>query len=362
MSAMRISIAMIGHNTLPIGGFNMHFNYANLLTNRGHDVTIIFPRWALSKTSWKNHLFTPIWGSLIRLKFGTAVPTFKLDPNVSVKFVPDLSNSSLPNSDILLATSWETSELMREAAHEKGRKFQIVYDYEFWAPAPADMRERMAAALNCGFASISTSGVVHEMLQGIGVTPIAKISGGLDFHSFSRKIPSEGRNPMTVGFAVRRQLCKGTADAIAATTILRNQYGDKLQVRAYGSEKLELPDWIDFVRSPSQSELCDFYNSCAIFIMPSHYEGFGLPGAEALACGAALVTTFNGGSDDYAFPEKTALVVPPKQPQGLAQCVARLLEDDTLRIRLAKAGHQEVQRFQWDHAADALDRLLRTAG
>ena len=67
-----------------------------------------------------------------------------------------------------------------------------------------------------------------------------------------------------------------------------------------------LPDWITYHQAPEQSTLVDdLYNGSRIFLCTSTVEGFGLPALEAMACGAALVTTDNGGADDYAVDAVT---------------------------------------------------------
>jgi glycosyltransferase involved in cell wall biosynthesis len=78
-----------------------------------------------------------------------------------------------------------------------------------------------------------------------------------------------------------------------------------------------------------------------------------------MACGAALVTTSNGGSDDYAIDGETALVSEPDDTTALADNIERLLTDDELRIRLAKQGMQYVREtFDWDRSAGRLETFL----
>ena len=355
---MRISFVLPHHFAGPIGGFHVHYTFANILSARGHDVSILFPRWLVNGSSLKNKLYAPVWGLLTRLRHGTAVPSFNLDPRVKVRFVPDLGDDALPKADILIASAWETAEILRYAGPDKGHKVHIIYDYEFWCTAAPEIRARMAEAFNCGFTSIVTSAAVREMVEECGAAPIALISCGLDFNAFERLVPPEEREPFSVAFPARVDVNKGSLDAVAAVTMLRERHGDRLSVTAFGHKRIPLPNWIEFIENPDQRALCAFYNRSAVFVMPSHFEGFGLPGAEALACGAALVTTFNGGAADYAIPEQTALVVPPRQPEKLAEAIDRLLDDQELRIRLAHAGHAYVQRFQWTIAVDALERVL----
>ncbi len=75
-----------------------------------------------------------------------------------------------------------------------------------------------------------------------------------------------------------------------------------------------------FTLDPDPERLVsDIYDRSRVFVQASHYEGFGFTAVEGMACGAALVTTDNGGSRDYAFHGETALVVPPGDVDGLAE-------------------------------------------
>jgi glycosyltransferase involved in cell wall biosynthesis len=129
----------------------------------------------------------------------------------------------------------------------------------------------------------------------------------------------------------------------------------------FGTELLDapLPDWATFVHEPSPAELVErVYNRCQVFVQPSYYEGFGFTAVEAMACGCALVSTDNGGSEDYAVPGETALVARPGEAGALARHVETLLRDAPLRTRLAAAGAGFVRRFDWDRAAAELEAHL----
>jgi glycosyltransferase involved in cell wall biosynthesis len=110
---------------------------------------------------------------------------------------------------------------------------------------------------------------------------------------------------------------------------------------------------------PQEFIVNEIYNRSRIFLCSSRVEGFGFPCIEAMACGAALVTTANGGSDDYAIHGETALVCEPNDTTAMADYIERLLRDDELRIRLAKQGMEYVrQTFDWDRSAEQLDAFL----
>ncbi|WP_159726021.1 glycosyltransferase family 4 protein [Methylosinus sp. Ce-a6] len=356
---MKISIVLPAYFNGPLGGYHVHYNYANLLQARGHQVCIIFPHTLSLSSDWKERIKSPLWALKTRLQNRPLTPHFKLRDDVQIKFVSDLSGPSLPKADALIATAWQTAELLRYAPDNRGRKFYIVYDYEFWRTVEPATRVRMERTYSIDFEIIATSGAVEAMLTQCGALPRARIPCGIDFDAFGRDVASTDRAPLTLGFPARKKAFKGAADAIVAATLLREIYGDRLHVTAFGSDEIEMPQWISRLRRPSQPNLREFYNNNAVFMVPSHFEGWGLPGCEAMACGAALVTTDNGGSQDYAIADMTALVVPPKEPRVLAAAVNRLFQDPLLRSEIAERGHTFVQQFRWERSADKLERLLQ---
>jgi glycosyltransferase involved in cell wall biosynthesis len=148
-----------------------------------------------------------------------------------------------------------------------------------------------------------------------------------------------------------------------ALEVLRRLHQRRPEVEIVGFGALEpdhpLPDWITYHRAPDQTTLVDdLYNGSRIFLWTSTVEGFGLPALEAMACGAALVTTDNGGSEDYAFAEETALVSQDHEAGALLHMVERLLDHDDDRIRIASAGRRLAAGFTWDRSADRLEQLL----
>ena len=110
---------------------------------------------------------------------------------------------------------------------------------------------------------------------------------------------------------------------------------------------------------PSQPVLRQLYNQAAIFVSPSWAEGWPLPPAEAMACGAADVLTDIGGHQEFAVDGVTASLVPAKQPDALADAVLALCLDRQRRIRLAEAGHNNILTFTWDQATDRLAQIIK---
>ena len=197
------------------------------------------------------------------------------------------------------------------------------------------------------------------MLADAGSGAIATVSCGLDLDRWQpyEEMPS---CELLVGFPLRDEPHKGTNDAFAAAELVRRQIPDARFATFGEATEVTPPPFVERRGRLSPASLCDFYNECAVFLLPSHYEGWGLPAAEAMACGTAVVTTANGGTEDFAEHETTALVVPPAEPPAMAAAVSRLLLDPVLRAALANGGHRRVSQMSWEAATDALVAVLKS--
>jgi len=112
-----------------------------------------------------------------------------------------------------------------------------------------------------------------------------------------------------------------------------------------------------------QARMADTYAAADLFVDAQWHAGWNNPVIEAMACGTPVVCTDIGGVRDFAFHERTALLVPPRDPAALASAITRMIDDAALRERLAAAALSGVDRFDWDRAADEfLDKLYRYSG
>ncbi|WP_198134485.1 glycosyltransferase family 4 protein [Geotalea uraniireducens] len=222
------------------------------------------------------------------------------------------------------------------------------------------VKRRMEETYLAGMRNIVTSPAGDEMLKGCSAGFDAYIPNGIDFSIYKLARGVDSAERLLIGFPTRPEHFKGTEDALRALEIVRSNIGSDLEVWSFGGKCPDyMPDWVAYHERPSDTELCDLYNRSRIFIVPSHYEGWGLPGAEAMACGSALLSTDNVGVRAYAEHGKTALLSQPMDPTSLADNVLRLLRDEALRLQLAWEGHRHIQQFTWERAVTALDSFLR---
>ena len=122
--------------------------------------------------------------------------------------------------------------------------------------------------------------------------------------------------------------------------------------------KLNIEKNINFIHGVSPERLVDSYSSSSIAVVPSIYEGFGLPAAEAMACSIPVISTDGG-----ALPEivgEAGLIVPVKDSEAIASEIQRLLENKSLREGLGKAGRKRIkENFSWDITAEKVALLYQ---
>ncbi|MHB8294683.1 MAG: glycosyltransferase family 4 protein [Acidimicrobiales bacterium] len=118
-------------------------------------------------------------------------------------------------------------------------------------------------------------------------------------------------------------------------------------------ERLGLGDAITFVSGLTDEELAALYATAEAAVVPSLYEGFSLPAAEAMACGVALVASRAGALPEVVGADGDAcLLVDPGDAGYLVTALKRLLGDATLRARLGHNGRRRaMQRFSWSQTA-----------
>jgi alpha-1,3-rhamnosyl/mannosyltransferase len=109
----------------------------------------------------------------------------------------------------------------------------------------------------------------------------------------------------------------------------------------------------------SDTDLIALYRAATVFVYPSHYEGFGLPVLEAMACGCPVVISTDPALVEVAGGSGAAPAVAPDDPAALADAVNPLLEDAALRQQRVAAGFARAAEFSWARTARETLSVLR---
>lgn len=334
------------------------YEVASGLAARGHRVVVLHPRATAPATGLRPWAAARSWPLRVRWRHRPLIPWFPSRPNLKLGLIPDLRPKWFPRADAVIATAWATAEAVRALPEQAGRKLALVQDFEHWSLADDRVRSRIESAFAAPMTLVATGPAVSSMLEAMGRTPIAEIAPGVDPETFGADCAVDRRDPLAVGFPMRTEAFKGARDAIAAIDILRRS-NRPVHAQAFGTlPNPDIPSWLRYTYFPDDGALRTFYNDVSVFLLPSHYEGWGLPALEAMACGAAVVSSDCFGIRPFARHEDTALVVPPRRADLLAAAVARLIDDDTERQAIAARGEVEARGYRWRKAVDVFEEVL----
>ena len=352
---MRIAFVLPGSARKPIGGFKVVYEYANHLVRNGHEVYVVQPR-SIETPATASLRLRHKAGYWVRRISGSHSPAgwFALDESVGLRWRPTLDARYVPDADVVVATSWRTAEIVAQYPKSKGDKWYLIQHLETWSGE----EERVMRTWRLPLRKIVIATWLKDIATDLGEAATV-VPNGMDFQSLGMDETPESRSGRRLMMLHHTLSWKGTADGLEAVARLRDA-GRDVSMTLFGTEAPEgrLPNWVEFHRRPGPALLRRLYNQAGVFVAPSWTEGWGLPASEAMACGAALVATNVGGHREFAIEGRTALLAPPRDPVALAERIARLVDDNELRVRLARAGAEYVRRFTWEAATSRLEKCL----
>jgi glycosyltransferase involved in cell wall biosynthesis len=225
-------------------------------------------------------------------------------------------------------------------------RLKTILSYDLFIGRSLERADRIAAV---------SQAVAEEAVRGFGVprSKIEIVPNGVD-EFFS---PGEGESDYIL-FVGTLEPRKGLQDLLDVWRSIPHPKprlvlcGSKgWGVRRLAAADVELTGYVD------RDRLRTLYRGALAFIYPSHYEGFGIPPLEALACGAPVIATRTGAIPEFAGD--AALLVDPGDRDALRDALLRVLRDASLRRELRARGPERAKRYRWDRSATLMMELLR---
>ncbi|OLZ41959.1 glycosyl transferase [Natrinema saccharevitans] len=168
----------------------------------------------------------------------------------------------------------------------------------------------------------------------------------------SADVPLKGARHLLEGFATVRE-------SIDAELVVVGEFDEGGDCDRLVSE-LGIGDAIETHSEISYERMVELYGTADVAVVPSIYEGFGLPAGEALACGVPVVATTGGGLPEVVGD--AGVLVEPGDADAIADAVRDLLTDDQRRRELGQRGRDRiVEEFDWERAARETVREYRAA-
>ncbi|NVE94946.1 glycosyltransferase family 4 protein [Altererythrobacter lutimaris] len=150
--------------------------------------------------------------------------------------------------------------------------------------------------------------------------------------------------------SVIRGFAKAFADSPHMQLVLIQRRGLRDAALQRLCSDLRIDGRVRFVEPVDDDVLVQLYNGALALLHPSICEGFGMPLAEAMACGCPVIT-----SDQSAMPEVTggaALLVDPLNVEAIAHAQRRLATDADLRAELRAKGLERAAQLSWQRCAE----------
>ncbi|WP_218079982.1 glycosyltransferase family 4 protein [Anthocerotibacter panamensis] len=345
-------------------------NYTGGLRSLGHTVEVSEPKdyewWRSLRRASKVRLAGGAW-SLIHAKL-------KAQPVDLMEFYGDEFGPSI----------WQLSQRPRRpflVAHTNGLEMLATARERSYTPAPLAPLGRLYHDLvekshdwfsTLAFASADAFVALCELdrkhVLNLGYYPeewTAVVEPGLDPEYLA--VPWRGEREERIVFTGSWIARKGVDTLIPVMTGLLSER-PQLQFSIYGAGTppavvlsafpAELHPRIQVFPRLPEKDLADGLARAQVFFFPTQYEGFGIALAEAMACGCAAVTTRTGFGAELRDGEE-ALLCDFEDAPAMTSALTRLLDDYTLRQRIAQGGWQRTRSLTWEANIRKLEALYR---
>jgi MMP alpha-(1->4)-mannosyltransferase len=226
---------------------------------------------------------------------------------------------------------------------------------------PIVMQKLVAARLD---KIITVSGFSKDLVSktyGLDPAKMSVVPNGIDSAFFKplTDSPRERGKILFVGSSEDRK--KGIIYLLSALTQLPDTYklvivdGRRYPGRVYAQNavsRLGLLGRVTFEDKITNEELLVHYSTSEMMVMPSLFEGFGLPALESMACGLPLITTTAGALPEVA-DKKISVLVPPRDSKAIIDAVLEIGGKQSTLLQMSERGRDRaVSKFSWDLAAE----------
>ena len=340
------------------GGVRVIAIYADMLTKRGHQVTVVSP--GKRKLTFRNRIKTFIREN--RWKDTKVFCTDYFDEsNVDLKILDSyrpVNESDVPDADILIATFWLTAEWISNYSSKKGKKIYFIQGYEVFPDFPI---ERVMATYKLPFKKITISKWLVEVLEKHNsFENITLIPNGVDIKQFTAD-EREKNTTLTVGLVYNVANIKGCDVALKSIDIAKNIVPN-IKLVAFGhnvpTKQLSLPTNTEYFYQPDQNEIKHIYAKCDTWLFPSRSEGFGLPILEAMACRTPVIGTTAGAAPEI-LGDGAGIIVNIDDEKMMAEAIIRIhqMTNSDWKTLSNKVYNIAIQ-YTWDKSVILFEQAL----
>ena len=341
------------------GGIRVVAIYAQLLRDRGHQITVISV--AKNRLSLRHKLRQVIskktWLPIENEQGGTYFE--KDDPSwIVLSHAGPITENDVPDSDVIIATWWKTAEWAHRLGPSKGIKVYFCQGYE---THDIKYRKRVEATYFLPIKKICVSEWVRKKIEHLtGLDDQETLQNGVDLKQFycSTKVVRDRR---CFGFLFSDEATKGSDIIIEALELAKAQ-NPLIKAIAFGSsrpsKRIELPSWIEFYENPPQEFIREIYSRCTAWIFGSRAEGFGLPILEAMACKTPVIATRAGAAPDLVLGS-CGYLIPVEDPVEMANKIIEVSKLNSVAwAQKSRAAYEVACHNDWESSCSRLVDIL----
>jgi glycosyltransferase involved in cell wall biosynthesis len=205
----------------------------------------------------------------------------------------------------------------------------------------------------------ATSEGARKSAERLGIPVRKVIYGGIDLSLFHALPVRDRAAPLVITLYCDPNVQKGRSVGVDALKTLKS-VAENTQLCSIGHVSAEEAKVFDHNYGYLHGEeYAGALQHSDIFVYPSLYDGFPAPPLQAMACGAALVTTAVEGVTEYGAHEHNCLLCEPGKAEAMRDQIVRLIEDRELRERLQANGPKTAEAFSVERSARQLLEFLR---
>ena len=306
------------------GGSKIILEHANKLSNRGYKITLI------------SHDTKPVW--------------FPLEEKVQFIQVPweEILCEQIPKeTDVIVATYWReiyecVEQKIAPVVYFEQGDFHL-FDLEKLDKRTYDYIKKQLKTINFIY---TVSSFAKKKLHEIYDVDATVIPNAVDDKVFYYKPHKENAIPNITIIGSEEAKFKRIQNIIDALNIIK-QNGYKFNLNWITPTEPKKNKDLKPIINPPQIVIGNTLRKTDIYICASMYESFCLPVLEAMTCGAAIITTDNGGNMDFIKPNKNALIIEKDNINDIVQKVEKILNSKELKDSLVKNGVEESAQFSW---------------
>lgn len=314
-----------------------------------------FVEWALAMTGYFSEPLTFGMRAFKYLTGGQAKTYDVIHDNQTLAYgIVDIMNFGFP----VVETIHHPVTIDRDLAIQSAKSLKDKLGYRRWFSF-IGMQIKVAKQIEH---IITVSEMAKRHITEVFEVPTSRLKviyNGIDTKIFSPGEDVRREDNIILMVMSRDTIVKGLRFLLEALSELRKQYDLRLVVvgQTMGDgvteklmDRLGIKDSVIFYNQIDTDELIRLYRTATIVAVPSTYEGFGLPAAEAMSCGAPVVSTTAGALPEIV--DNAGILVPPADSKSLVNAIKGLIENPHRLRELSILGRKRIlEQFSWKDAA-----------